>query len=424
MTDEDPVIAEIRQHSERLEGVDELEPLVDRLREKKCVMIGEASHGTSEFYRYRNRLTRKLIEDGEISFIGVEGDWPDCYKINRYVKNKTDKTAKEVLEEFERWPTWMWSNWEVLEFIEWLREYNKDRVEEEKVGFYGLDLYSLKDSMERIVDYLDTIDSEAAEDAKEAYQCLDSGMEGADYAEKLRMVPESCEDQVVEVLSEIRRNQFEYEQFGEEKFFDIEQNALVAKNAEKYYRSLVRGDKNSWNVRDKHMFETLEKLMEQYGASARSVVWAHNSHIGDSSATEMEIRGEINIGKLARNRWEETALIGFSTFTGNVIASDYWGGDMKSKKVPEAKEGSYDELLHRVGGDRIVFLEDSKGLRTEKGHRAIGVVYKPEREGFNYVPTRLADRYDHLIFIDQTSSLNPLKKTGGSEEPETYPWGV
>lgn len=424
--DLEPVLQEIRDNSERLRSSDDLESLIQSLKNSNYVLLGEATHGTSEFYRYRYSITRKLVETQKISFIGVEGDWPTCYKINQYVKNRSDKTGHQVLSEVDRWPAWMWSNWEMLEFIEWLREYNKGRSEEEKVGFYGLDVYSLNKSIDKVVEYLEEVDPGAAEDARKAYKCFGPTKEGADYAEKIRMVPEDCRDEVVDILSKLRRKQFEYEEREGQNFFDAEQNALVAKNAESYYRALTEADSNSWNIRDRHMAETLYRLMDNEGAEARCIVWAHNSHVGDSDATDMPSRGQLNLGSLVRERHkEETSIVGFSTYRGEVIAADYWGDEAEEKEVPPAREGSYDYLLHRaLGEDGIVYLEDADGLKAEKGHRAIGVVYHPENEDGNYIPTELADRYDYLIHVDSSSVLHPIKEGGEDEEPEMYPWGV
>lgn len=423
----DPILNEIIQKSAKYNSSDDLDRLVDRVKDSDYILMGEATHGTSEFYRTRSTVTKKLIEEEKIQFIAVEGDWPDCYKINQYVKHKTDKTGFEVLSGIDRWPTWMWANWEVLEFIEWLREYNEGKDARDMVGFFGLDLYSLNESMEAVIDYLDKIDPEGAEEAKNAYKCFEPYTEGADYAQKIEMAPENCRPEVESILAQLIENKYKYEELEGDDYFTAEQNALIAKNAESYYRALVEADSNSWNIRDRHMAETLDRLMSGYGAAAKSVVWAHNSHVGDSRATNMEIRGRLNLGKLVRERHgDETSIIGFSTYKGAVVASDHWGGPIKEKNLPGAEEGSYDYLLHEASPqDKIVHLEDTEGLEAERGHRAVGVIYHPDNEKSNYVPTRLSRRYDHLVFIDESTPVHPIKnESEEAEEPETYPWGV
>ena len=412
----------------------DLDPLVERAGEARQVLLGEASHGTSEYYTWRTRISQRLIEEKGFSFIAVEGDWPDCYRVNRYVKGYpgSGKSAREVLETFERWPTWMWANEEVVELVEWLKSYNEGLPNEEKVGFYGLDVYSLRESMEEVISYLEREDPAAVGAARRAYRCFEPyGEDVREYARATALVPTSCEDEVVAVLSELRRRPSGYEEDGREARFDAEQNALVARNAETYYRTMVRGGGASWNVRDRHMVETLVRLTRYHGLKSRGILWEHNTHIGDARYTDMGRAGMVNVGQLVREEWgeENVALVGFGSYGGSVIAGAEWGAPMERMAVPPARQGSWENVLHRVGiGDGLLMLgglEDE--LLEPRPHRAIGVVYDPAYERYgNYVPTTLGRRYDAFVYLDQTHALRPLHApwSGEPEEPETYPSGV
>lgn len=410
-----------------------MDRIVEEFGDRTYVLIGDASHGTTEYYRWRSRLTARLIRKKNFSFVAVEGDWTDCYEVNRYVKGlpESGETVRDVLESFDRWPTWMWANWEVLEFLDWLEVHNQSLHEDERVGFYGLDVYSLFESMEAVVDYLEDVDPEAAAEAKAAYRCFEPyGEDAQEYARALRMVPETCEDDVVEILTRLRKNVEEYDH-SRDGYFNAEQNALVAKNAEQYYREMVRGDTDSWNIRDRHMFETLERLKEHHDTEAKGVVWAHNTHVGDARATDMEERGRLNLGQLVRQQEgaSETALVGTGSYVGSVIAADSWGDPMEEMDVPPAQEGSYEAVFHRAGGGGQVLLTDDLGEDAElsrlRGHRAIGVVYHPAHEAGNYVPTVLPERYDAFMHLDETSTLHPIHVHMDREAvPDLYPWGL
>lgn len=436
------VDAAIQAVRERAEPVTDetLDDLAEAVSDAAYVLLGEASHGTAEFYRVRARLTARLVRDHGFDFVAVEGDWPDCYEVNRYVKGFSDvESARAVLDAYDRWPTWMWANWEVVEFAEWLRAENDVRPAGERVGFYGMDVYSLFDSMRAVVDYLEGLDPAEADRAREAYACFDPYAEDPQaYAQSLRLVPERCADEVVEILADLRRSAPRYEAANRDAYFDAEQNALVAKNAETYYRTMIRGSVESWNVRDRHMVSTLERLREHYEATPedsdpKAVVWAHNTHVGDARATDMARRGEVNVGQLLRETVgaNDVAIVGFGTHRGTVVASDRWGAQMERLPVPRAESGSYEDVFHRAGvGDVLVrFDETHRGaddpLADPRGHRAIGVVYHPERERGNYVPTVLPDRYDAFVYLEETEAVHPLHlEPEGDREPETYPWGV
>jgi erythromycin esterase-like protein len=430
-------LAAVRALSRPLRSPADLDPLLDRIAEARCVLLGEATHGTHEFYTWRGALSYRLIEECGFSFIAVEGDWPDCYRVNRYVKGYPDAgaTAREVLHGFERWPTWMWANEEMVGLAEWLRRHNDGLPEGRKVGFYGLDVYSLWDSLHQVVGYLGKRDPAAHQAARRAFQCFEPyGEDVQQYARATRWVDESCEEEVVRLLAELRRSGEAYPQDGREAHFNAEQNALVVKNAEHYYRTMVRGGPESWNVRDRHMAETLRRLMRQHGPRSKAIVWAHNTHVGDARFTDMAGDGMVNIGQLVREEHieEGVMLVGFGSYQGSVIAGEEWDAPMEEMTVPPGRPGSWEDVLHRAGpADRMLLLDEARtnqDFLEERGHRAVGVVYHPQYEHYgNYVPTVLPHRYDAFLFLNETQALQPLhevKARAEGEVPETYPSGV
>lgn len=430
------LINDIGSVSYRLENAYDLDPLIDRIGDAQYVLLGEASHGTHEYYTWRTAITRQLIEEKGFSFVAVEGDWPDCFRLNRFIKGYegAGHTEEEVLKKFDRWPTWMWANWEVAALLEWLREYNVNARKDQKVGFYGLDLYSLGESLEAIFKYLNKEDPQAAADARKVMECFNTygGMEGQAYAMATRLVPESCEDQVVHMLAEISSRVDRYNT-DPEMVFSTEQNAKVAVNAERYYRAMVGTGPDSWNIRDRHMVETLEGLMDFYGREhAKCIIWEHNTHIGDARATTMARGGMVNVGQLVREKQKEenVVLIGFGSYKGSVIAGRSWGAPMEVMNVPEAKEGSWEHLLHNMEAqNRLLIFEPGKSKELSASrleHRAIGVVYNPAAERYsNYVLSNIPQRYDAFLYIDETEAVHPLHlKARGGKVPETYPWAM
>src|SRR4051812_39609522 len=344
----------------------DLDPLLEQIGDARFVLLGEASHGASEFYTWRTEISKRLIEERGFSFIAVEGDWPDCYRVNRYAKAMPDagRSAEDVLHAFERWPTWMWANREVVDLVEWLRDFNTRRAgPDTRIGFYGLDVYSLWDSMRAVMEFLEREHPELAASARLAYNCFEPYAEDVqDYARATAIVPTSCEKEAIAVLRELRANAPHFDGDGREGYFNAEQNALVAKNAELYYRTMVRGGPASWNVRDHHMMETLDRLMEHHGPSAKAIVWEHNTHIGDARFTDMARGGMVNVGQLARQAHdrEGVVLVGFGTHRGTVIASDEWGASMELMRVPTAREGSFESIMHdAAGGDALLVFDGS-----------------------------------------------------------------
>jgi erythromycin esterase-like protein len=439
-------IPAIREALHPLEGLPaDYDPLLKMIGDARFVLIGEASHGTHEFYRTRAEITRRLIEEHGFHAVAVEADWPDAYRANRYVRGLShDATPDQALSGFRRFPIWMWRNRDVEEFVSWLHAHNQNRTDRApQTGFYGLDLYSLNRSRAEVIGYLDRVDPEGARRARYRYSCFDHFGEDEQaygYAAGYGL-SESCEQEVLQQLVDLQRRAYEYAHpdghVAEDEFFSAEQNARLVRNAEEYYRSMFRGGVSSWNLRDRHMAETLHSLAEhldrRYGRS-RIIVWAHNSHLGDARATEMGRRGEFNVGQLVRERYgEESRLIGFTTYTGTVTAATDWGGDAETKRVRPGMRGSCEALFHEAGVPRFLLtLRDSpavsQALRQELLQRAIGVIYRPETERVShYFHARLADQFDAVLHFDETHAVEPLERHSEShpeEVPETYPTAV
>lgn len=415
-----------------LDSDDDIAPLIDMIGDARFVLLGEASHGTHDYYLWRARISRRLIEEKGFRFVAVEGDWPDCFRINQYVQGEhSASNATDVLRAFSRWPTWMWANWEVVAFTEWLHATNAQRSEGEQVGFYGLDVYSLWESLNAVIDYLTKHRPDALSAAIEAFRCFEPyGEDPQSYALATRFIPDDCEDEVVRLLTEIVRH-VNPDGTGSLNDFNALMNAEALKDAEAYYRAMISGGAESWNVRDRHMARTLDHLMEFYGGSAKAIVWEHNTHIGDARFTDMARVGMVNVGQLVREAHESDGVVlaGFGSFRGEVIASRVWDGPIERMSVPPARGGSWEAELHQLGGEnRLLRFRHQAGagaaLAAWRGHRAIGVVYHPEAESGNYVPTDLPSRYDAFLYIDETTALHPLHVAVGNEPPELFPWGV
>ena len=433
-----PISESLKKRALPLEREADLEPLIKRIGDASYVLLGEATHGTSEFYQWRAALSRRLIEDYGFSFVAVEGDWPDCYRVNRYAKlyPESGERAREVLHAFERWPTWMWANREVAEFAEWMRDHNRRRSSARQVGFYGLDVYSLWESMHAVVQYLEGIDPALARSARGAYRCFEPyGGDVQEYARATALVPTTCEREAVAVLAALRSKGSEFREDGRDAFFNAEQNALVAQNAERYYRTMVRGGPTSWNVRDAHMVETLERLMKHHGPEAKAIVWEHNTHVGDARFTDMARAGMFNVGQLVRqtNDASDVVIVGFGTHRGTVVAGDEWGAPMRRMRVPPAREASFEHALHDAEtSDALLLFNESEnggieGLDEPIGHRAIGVVYDPHNERWgNYVPTIVSKRFDAFVYIEESSGVDALHMPVlvDGEPPETFPSGM
>jgi erythromycin esterase-like protein len=414
-------------------------PLLDSIGDASLVLIGEASHGTHEFYRTRAELTKALIARKGFNVIAVEADWPDAYRANRWVQHTgADRDADMALADFTRFPRWMWRNRDVVDFLEWLRAFNESRSASGRVGFYGLDLYSLHASVDAVLTYLRKVDPAAAERARYRYGCFEDFGEDTQaygYAASAGLSP-SCEDDVVAQLVELRRQAAEYAsrdgRVAADEYFFAEQNARLVRNAEEYYRSMFGGRTLSWNLRDTHMMETLEALMAHVRGTSgetRAVIWAHNSHLGDARATYMGESGQLNLGQLVRERYGAQArLICFTTHTGTVTAASNWGEPAQRKRVRPSLPGSYERLFHDVGVPQFLLLPADADVRpilaAPRLERAIGVIYRPETERMShYFKARLPEQFDAVFHIDETRALEPLEVWSRDEAdlPETYP---
>jgi erythromycin esterase-like protein len=413
-------------------------PLMDTIGDASLVLVGEASHGTHEFYQTRAELTKALIVSKGFNLVAVEADWPDAYRVNRWVRHASDDANAEMaLDDFTRFPRWMWRNRDVVAFLEWLRQHNGAKKAAARVGFYGLDLYSLHTSIEAVLQYLRKVDPEAAERARYRYGCFEHFGEDTQaygYAAKLGL-SRSCERDVLEQLVDLRRRAAEYAnrdgRIAADEYFFAEQNARLVRNAEQYYRAMFGGRAESWNLRDTHMMETLEALLahtRQVAGRVRAVVWAHNSHLGDARATEMGDGGELNLGQLVRQKHGRDArLIGFSTHTGTVTAASNWDEPAQKKRVRPSLPGSYERLFHEAGVKQFLLLlgEQANGpLAAPRLQRAIGVIYRPETERLShYFRARLPQQFDAMLHVDETQALEPLEIWSHDETdlPETYP---
>ncbi len=417
--------------------------LVDLAAAAQFVLIGEASHGTDEFYATRAALTRRLIAEKGFRIVALEADWPDMLRVHRYVTGRAEeRDAVEALGDFRRFPAWMWRNTVMVEFVEWLREWNSRAPREsDKAGLFGIDLYSMHASMESVLAYLDKVDPEAAHRARRRYGCFEYfGDDPQTYGyATTRGHAESCEEEVIAQLTDLRRRYGELMsrdgQIAEDEYFYAEQNARLVANAERYYRSMFRGRDESWNLRDEHMTETLGALVNHFdGGRAKVVVWAHNSHLGDARATAMSERGEWNVGQLTRERFGSKVFgIGFSTYSGSVTAARDWGDPAERRRVRPGLRGSYEELLHATEVPRFwLDLREHNGatelLRKRRLQRAIGVIYRPETERWShYFEASLPEQFDAIIHLDETRALEPLERTSqwdAGELPETYPQGL
>jgi len=423
----------------------DFDPLMEFIGDARFVLLGEASHGTHEFYRARADITKRLIEEKGFTAVAVEADWPDAYRVKRYVSGEgADPDAEEALGGFKRFPAWMWRNADVLDFVGWLEDHNQSLPPKaHKTGFYGLDLYSLHTSIEAVLGYLDKVDPEGARRARYRYGCFEHFGEDPQaygYAASFGLSA-TCESEVVAQLVDLQRRAADYARrdgrVAADDFFYAEQNARLIKNAEVYYRTMFRGGVSSWNLRDLHMAETLDALAEHFerqGVRPKIAVWAHNSHLGDARATDRARHKEWNVGQLIRQKLGgECISVGFTTYTGTVTAASEWGGAAERKRVRPAMPGSFESLFHDAGIPAFLLTLPRRspltnGLRETRLERAIGVIYRPETElASHYFHASLSDQFDAVIHFDQTRAVEPLEPAsewGAGEPAETYPSGV
>lgn len=425
----------VAREAKTFESIDsaDLSAFLDRVGDAKVVLLGEATHGTAEFYDMRARITKELIDQKGFAIVAVEADWPDAAQIDHFVRDTRIEPTEAPT--FARFPTWMWANAQVLAFVQWLRKYNRNfQIPEDRVGFYGLDLYSLFASIDAVVRYLDRVDPQAAAVARKRYGCLSPWEnEPAIYgAAAFGGRHAGCEDEVVAMLTDLMERRVDYMSQDGRHFLDAVSNARIVKDAERYYKTMYRGSAASWNLRDQHMFDTLESLLEYGGRGAKAVVWEHNSHVGDASATQMSVRGEYNVGQLARQKFGDKAyIVGFGTDRGTVAAASDWGGPVEFKRVRPAHPRSYERIFHDSGVKRFMLpLRDHESrlmqlLMEPRLERAIGVIYRPETElSSHYFQACLPRQFDEYIWFDETNAVSPLGPESGEGMPRTFPFGL
>ena len=443
------IIQALRQDAYPIGPDDRLDRILEQIGDASIVLLGEATHGTHEFYRLRAEISKRLIAEKGFDAIAVEADWPDALRVSRFIRANAksgDTTADGALHGFERFPQWMWRNTDIVELMSWLRWHNMQLAEErDKVGFFGLDLYSLRNSMEAVVRYLARVDPDAARQARARYACFDHLAEDPQrygYAASFGM-RKDCEDEVIRQLADMTTDADRFirpsDHDDADELFFAQQNARVAQNAEAYYRAMFQGRNESWNLRDKHMAETLEALrahiIDRKGRRPKIAVWAHNSHLGDARATEMGEHGQLNLGQLVREQYgmKESFLLGFTTHTGTVTAASDWDAPAETKAVRPSHPDSFERIFHDCKlGSFIVPLRDRARLHAlleeQRLERAIGVVYLPESERIShYFHASLSKQFDAVIHIDETRAVRPLEKAVEHHEgdlPETYPSGI
>lgn len=433
---EEMLVRELADAAESFASIEkaDLRPLLERIGSARVVLLGEATHGTSEFYRMRERITRDLIIENGFRFVAIEADWPDAARVDHYVRHFQYPPSEWTA--FARFPTWMWRNTEVRDFVSWLRKHNGTLETSKRVAFHGLDLYSLYDSIRSVLSYLDEVDPSSAKVARERYGCLTPWQrDPATYGHAaLTGAYPTCEADVVRALTDLQAKRLAYAEHDGERFLDAEQNARLVANAERYYRVMYYGSRASWNLRDNHMFETLKNLLAFHGDGSKAVVWAHNSHVGNAGATEMAARGEHNIGQLCRKEFgEEAYSIGFGTHSGTVAAASDWDGPMEIKDIRPSLAESYEHLCHATGHARFMLglrgrnddLCGPAGLGKERLERAIGVIYRPETElASHYFRANLSQQFDEYIWFDNTAAVTPLATAELKGLPDTYPFGL
>ncbi|WP_084523904.1 erythromycin esterase family protein [Adhaeribacter aquaticus] len=415
-----------------LRNTQDLDVLMQEIGDARVVLLGEASHGTAEYYTWRAAISKRLIQEKGFDFIAVEGEWADSYRVNQFIKGgpKDSSATVSLLKNYDRWPTWMWGNYEVASLVTWLNTYNQKVPANAKVGFFGLDVYCLWESMTELMPYIKN-NPDLTKAAREVHQCFQPySADPIDYARAVVNASANCRAETNRLWKGIENQEKTTGGSKSEAQFVAEQNALVAYNGERYYRTSVTSSSGSWNIRDNHMAQTLKRLLDFHGPDSKAIIWEHNTHVGDARYTDMVNSGEVNVGQLVRKEYgeENVFIVGFGSYSGTVIAADRWGAPMKNMEVPAAPEGSWEYILHQLSPtNKMIFSKDIKEnqfLKRPIGHRAIGVVYNPKYEYGNYVPSVLPRRYDAFLYIDKTNALHPIEEiTVRNEPPDLYPSG-
>jgi erythromycin esterase len=408
----------------------DLDILINQIGNDRIVLLGEASHGTAEYYQWRAAISKRLIQEKGFDMIAVEGEWADSYRVNQFIKGgpKDSLQALALLRQYDRWPTWMWGNYEIASLVTWMNQYNQSKPDGDKVGFFGLDVYCLWESMQELMPYIQGNDS-LMRMAQQVQQCFRPySADPMDYAYAVANASANCREQTERLWQGIL-NFTGGSTAKNEAQFVMQQNALVALNGENYYRASVSSYPGSWNIRDQHMHQTIRRLLEFHGPDSKIIVWEHNTHVGDARYTDMVQGGMVNVGQLVREEFgqESVFAVGFGSYSGSVIAADEWGGAIENMRVPKAMSGSWEEMLHNSGANNKILisseLKQNEALMKPIGHRAIGVQYDPGNERGNYVPSIIPNRYDAFIFIDKSNALHPLGTQPRNEPPDTYPSG-
>jgi erythromycin esterase-like protein len=417
-----------------LQSEQDLDILLNQIGDAKVVLLGEASHGTLEYYTWRIAISKRLIEEKNFNFIAVEGEWADSYRVNNFIKGPQKDSAAviELLRHYNRWPTWMWGNYEVASLVSWLHRYNQNKNSDTKVGFFGLDVYCLWESMAELMPYLKEADPSVVKAAQKVHTCFQPfSSDAQEYALAVANATASCQGETSRLWQTLQKSNKE-NPLTNEATFVAEQNALVAYNGERYYRAMVSSNNESWNIRDRHMAQTLKRLLDFHGPASKAIIWEHNTHVGDARYTDMAQENMVNVGQLVRKEYgeENVFIVGFGSYSGSVIAADKWGSNLQKMEVPNATQGSWEHLLHaQSASNKIILSKDirnNKSLKKAIGHRAIGVVYNPQLEHLgNYVPSIIHKRYDAFLYIDRTHALHPLNTPPkGKEPPDLYPSGT
>jgi erythromycin esterase len=410
----------------------DLDPLIQHIGDARIVLLGEASHGTAEYYQWRAQISKRLMQEKGFSAIAVEGEWADSYRLNSFIKGpaKDSVAAVEVLKQYDRWPTWMWGNYEIASLATWMNRFNQNRSQQQKVGFYGLDVYCLWESTQELMPYLQGGNQQAIEAARQVETCFrpfsadpqQYGYAVANSAAECRQQTTNLWNAILQITGNTTPT--------DEAAFTMQQNALVALNGEAYYRTSVTSYEDSWNIRDRHMQQTLKRLTEHLGPNSKIIVWAHNTHVGDARFTDMAAQGMVNLGQLAREEFgqQNVFAVGSGSYQGSVIAASTWGAAIQQMPVPAAPNNSWEGYLHSIGAsNKLIFSNEIAtvaGLQQPVGHRAIGVVYDPSAETGNYVPSTIPKRYDAFLYIDHTTAVHPIQIPVRNEPPDTYPSGL
>lgn len=423
-------VAAVTLPAHALNSEQDLDAIINQIGDARIVLLGEASHGTAEFYDWRALLSKRLIQEKGFDMIAVEGEWADSYRVNQFIKGGPKDSAQAVamLRQYDRWPTWMWGNYHIASLATWMNRYNQGRPAGDKVGFFGLDVYCLWEATQELMPYIQGNDT-LVTIARGVEQCFKPySADAMLYATAVANASANCRAQTQRLWSAI--NSITGGGTAEtEAQFVMQQNALVALNGENYYRTAVSSYGESWNIRDRHMAQTVRRLMDFHGPNAKMIVWEHNTHVGDARYTDMAAGGMVNVGQLVRETFgpQNVYIVGFGTYSGTVLAADEWGGPIEVMRVPQARRGSWEELLHRQGAQNKILLSSElrsiPSLMQPVGHRAIGVQYDPSNERGNYVPSVIPNRYDAFVFIDQTRALRALNNPVKNEPPDTYPSG-